>query len=179
MGRYVAFLRGMNLGGRRITNDELRAHFEAMGFTGVAPFLASGNIVFDSPRNDPKRLSIKIEKGLGDALNYRVPTFLRSGEEVRSIVARQVFTEEQVKAGGKVQVALLHHRPNQAAHARVRSLSSAEDRLAIHGRELYWLPSGNLLESELDLASIAKTTGPMTIRTHRTMQRITAKYLGT
>jgi uncharacterized protein (DUF1697 family) len=177
MGKYVAFLRGMNLGGRRITNDELRAHFEAMGFTGVTPFLASGNIVFNSPRNDPRKLSMQIEKGLGDTLNYRVPTFLRSGEEVRSIVARRVFTEEQVKAGGKVQVALFHHQPDEAARAKILSLSSAEDRLAIRGRELYWLPSGNLLDSELDLASIGKTTGPMTIRTLRTLARITAKYL--
>ena len=177
MGRYVAFLRGMNLGGRRITNEELRVHFEAMGFTGVTPFLASGNIVFDSPQNDPKKLSTKIEKGLGDKLEYRVPTFLRSGEEVRSIAARQVFTEAEVKAGGKVQVALLHRQPDQAARAKVLSLASAEDRLAIHGRELYWLPSGNLTDSELDLASIGKTTGPMTIRTLRTLARLTAKYL--
>ena len=31
MNRYVAFLRGMNLGGRRIKNEELRRHFEEMG----------------------------------------------------------------------------------------------------------------------------------------------------
>ena len=177
MGRYVAFLRGMNLGGRRVTNDVLRAHFETMGFTGVTPFLASGNIVFDSPRNDPEQLSRRIEKGLGDALNYHVPTFLRSGKEVRSIAARRVFTAEQVNAGGKVQVALLHHRPDEAARAKVLRLSSPEDRLAIHCRELYWLPCGNLLDSELDLATIEKAIGPMTFRTHRTLERLTAKYL--
>jgi uncharacterized protein (DUF1697 family) len=41
MERYVAFLRGMNLGNRRIKNDELRAEFEALGFEGVATFRAS------------------------------------------------------------------------------------------------------------------------------------------
>ena len=49
MARYVAFLRGMNLGRRRITNDALRAEFEALGFGGVATFLASGNVIFESP----------------------------------------------------------------------------------------------------------------------------------
>jgi uncharacterized protein (DUF1697 family) len=177
MGRYVAFLRGMNLGDRRVTNDEIRAHFETMGFTGVTPFLASGNIVFDAPGSDPAKLSGEIAKGLGDALNYEVPTFLRSGEEVRSIAARRVFTEEQVEAGGKVQVALLHCPPDEAARAKVLSLSSPEDRLAIRGREFYWLPSGNMSDSELDLVSIEKIIGPMTIRTHRTLERVTAKYL--
>ena len=37
MERYVAFLRGMNLGGRRIKNDELRGAFEALGFADVRP----------------------------------------------------------------------------------------------------------------------------------------------
>lgn len=38
MTRYAAFLRGMNLGGRRITNSDLCACFEAMGFTGTKYF---------------------------------------------------------------------------------------------------------------------------------------------
>jgi uncharacterized protein (DUF1697 family) len=44
MARYVAFLRGINLGGRRIANDELRSHFEALGCEDVATFRASGNL---------------------------------------------------------------------------------------------------------------------------------------
>ena len=43
MNRYVAFLRGMNLGRRRIKNPELCAAFEDIGFTNVAAYLASGN----------------------------------------------------------------------------------------------------------------------------------------
>jgi hypothetical protein len=46
MSRYVAFLRGMNLGGRRISNDDLRSRFEALGCEDVATFRASGNVVF-------------------------------------------------------------------------------------------------------------------------------------
>ncbi len=49
MERYVAFLRGMNLGNRRIKNEELRAEFEAMGFEEVATFRASGNVIFAAP----------------------------------------------------------------------------------------------------------------------------------
>ena len=49
MNRNVAFLRGMNLGGRRLMNDELCSHFTALGFTGVSAFLASGNVLFEAP----------------------------------------------------------------------------------------------------------------------------------
>ena len=51
MERYVAFLRGMNLGKRRIKSSELVAHFEAMGLEDVATFRASGNVVFVASKN--------------------------------------------------------------------------------------------------------------------------------
>ena len=53
MGRTLklaAFLRGMNLGNRRISNADLRAEFESLGFQSVATFRASGNVVFEAPR---------------------------------------------------------------------------------------------------------------------------------
>ena len=46
MERCVAFLRGMNLGGRRIKNEQLRAEFEALGYADVGTFRASGNVLF-------------------------------------------------------------------------------------------------------------------------------------
>ena len=66
MDRYVAFLRGMNLGGRRITNDDLRAHFEALGCVEVATFRASGNVVFAVDDEKPAALTERLEAGLGE-----------------------------------------------------------------------------------------------------------------
>jgi uncharacterized protein (DUF1697 family) len=76
VNRYVAFLRGMNLGGRRITNEALRAHFEALGCEGVATFRASGNVIFESAGR-PAALTTTLEDGLAEALGYEVPVFLR------------------------------------------------------------------------------------------------------
>src|SRR4051794_184860 len=85
MERYVAFLRGMNLGGRRIKNEELRAEFEALGFEEVATFRASGNVIFAASKESESRLRERIEAGLGEALGYAVPVFLRSCAEVAAI----------------------------------------------------------------------------------------------
>jgi len=49
VSRLAAFLRGINLGGRRVTNDRLREPFEALGLEGVATYRASGNVIFDDP----------------------------------------------------------------------------------------------------------------------------------
>ena len=82
MELHVAFLRGMNLGGRRIKNEELRAEFERLGFSGVAAFRASGNVIFDSGGGEEAALTRAIEAGLGEALGYAVPVFLRSATGV-------------------------------------------------------------------------------------------------
>ena len=177
MKRYVAFLRGMNLGRRRIKNGELCACFADMGFSSVAAFLASGNVIFDAALDDPAGVSARIESGLRQALHYDVPTFLRSADEVRAITRYQPFTAAQLKRSkGKPQVALLSKHPTPIERA-VLELSTAEDRLDIHGWELFWLPSGGMREAELDLKRIAAELGPMTIRTRNTLERLVAKYL--
>lgn len=174
----MAFLRGMNLGGRRIKNDELRAEFETLGFEDVGCFRASGNVIFGSDDGASEAALTKtIEAGLGDALGYEVPVFLRSCAEVTAIAAREPFDAKLVEASkGKLQVTLLPKKSSAAARKEALALSSEEDRLAIEDRELFWLPSGGISESELDLKAIDVALGEGTMRTMGTIEQIAAKY---
>ena len=111
----------MNLGGRRIKNEELRAEFEELGFADVACFRASGNVVFSAKGSEAK-LTGEIEAGLGEALGYEVPVFLRGAKELSALAAHEPFDAEEVKASkGKLQVALLPKKP--AAKARKQALA--------------------------------------------------------
>ena len=177
MDRYVAFLRGMNLGGRRITNEDLRSHFEALGCEGVTTFRASGNVVFASDGETPAKLTRRLEEGLGELLGYEVPVFLRSAKELLAISSYEPFEAKHVEASkGKLQVALLTKKPTAAAAKQALALSTAADRLAIEDRELYWLPDGGLSDSELDLKALVAALGPTTIRTKGTIDQIAAKH---
>jgi uncharacterized protein (DUF1697 family) len=176
MSRYVAFLRGMNLGGRRITNDDLRARFEAMGCEEVATFRASGNVIF-ARGGRPTAISSELEDGLAEALGYEVPVFLRSQAELRAIAAHEPFDAERRAASeGKLQVAMLRSKPSAAAAKQALAHASDADRLALEAHELYWLPAGRMSDSELDLKALAEILGPMTIRTESTIEQIAAKY---
>jgi uncharacterized protein DUF1697 len=115
--RYVAFLRGMNLGGRRIKNEQLRSEFEALGMDEVACFRASGNVVFVAEETDETKLAKRIEAGLGEAPGSK------------AIEASK----------GKLQIAFLPTAPKVGQRKRALALSSDDDRLAIGGRQLYWL----------------------------------------
>jgi len=178
MDRYVAFLRGMNLGGRRIENEELRRHFEEIGFEEVATFRASGNVIFATPKREAEeKLARRVEAELGGRLGYEVPVFLRSVEEVAAIAARRPFAAKAVaKSKGKLQVSFLGRKPSAAARKKALALATDEDLLAIEGRELYWLPSGGISESDLDLKAIDAALGPWTMRTMGTIEQISARY---
>jgi uncharacterized protein (DUF1697 family) len=178
MSRYVAFLRGMNLGGRRLKNEELRRHFEEMGFEEVATFRASGNVIFSAAKREAEdKLAARVEKELDERLGYDVPVFLRSIDEVAAIAAQEPFDPKQVrKSKGKLQVSLLKKKPSTAAKKKALAIATDEDLLAIEGRELYWLPSGGISESDLDLKALDAVLGPGTIRTTGTIEQIAAKH---
>jgi uncharacterized protein (DUF1697 family) len=178
MTRYAAFLRGINVGGHRITNDELRKACEAVGLEDVATFRASGNVIFAADDGqDPDAIVDRIESGLGATLGYEVPVFLRTAAEVRAIASHQPFPTKLVAASaGKLQVSLLAARPSAQAKKTVLALADDEDRLAMRDRELYWLPSGGLLESELDQKVVETALGLSTRRTKGTMEQVAAKF---
>lgn len=124
-----------------------------------------------------KTLSERIEKGLRSALGYEVPVFLRTAGEVAEIAAQQPFSAVQVEASrGKLQVSLLSKKPSAKGCETVLALATGEDLLAIEGRELYWLPSGGTIDSDLDLVTIEAELGRGTMRTKGTIDQIAAKH---
>jgi uncharacterized protein (DUF1697 family) len=170
---HAAFLRGINLGKHhRVTSAELRSVFEGIGLTDVTTFRASGNVVFtgDAPAG-------RIEQQLEESLGYPVAVFLRTADEVRAIAASEPFRAKAVAAsGGKLQVAMLPGKPTAAARQKALALATDADALAFGARELYWLPSGGQMESELDLGAIETLVGPTTRRTMGTVEQLAAKF---
>jgi uncharacterized protein (DUF1697 family) len=178
MATHAAFLRGMNVGGHRITNDELRATFAAIGFADVGVFRASGNVAFDAGNATDAEVTEQIEQGLEAELGYAVPTFVRTADELRAMAAEEPFPPEALDAAkGKLQVDLLRGRPGKKDRDAVLALATEADGLAFGaGAHLYWLPSGGTLESELDFKEIEKRCGLATRRTKGTIEQIAKKF---
>lgn len=174
MAEHAAFLRGMNVGGHRITNEDLRTHLTEMGLREVATFRASGNVVFDGGSDSHSKMQAQIERGLQAALGYAVPTFVRNRDEVLEIAEAKPI--EQGSSKGKLQVCLLAKTPTAKARKAVLKLESEEDRLAFGKRELYWLPKGPMSDSKLDFKAIDALLGVMTVRTKGTIEQIATRY---
>ena len=172
--RYVAFLRGINVGGHTVRMEALRAIFASMGLCGAETFIASGNVIFLSKPADVPALERRIEQQLQQALGYEVGTFVRSIEEVRQIARFEPFADAHT---GTVHILFLAAPAPAAGRKRLLEFTGDGDAFAVKGREIYWLRRGKLLEGPFSNAEWARITGgPTTMRNRNTIVRIAAKY---
>jgi len=87
--RYVALLRGINVGGKNlIWMPALKAAFEAAGFDDVSTYIQSGNVLFSSPDRGAKALTDRIESMLAEAFDYVPTVVVRSERQLRATVER-------------------------------------------------------------------------------------------
>jgi uncharacterized protein (DUF1697 family) len=71
--RYVALLRGINVGGRTLVKmADLRNCMENLGFEEVSTFIASGNVLFESDAGDDATLATTIEAAIGQRFELPV-----------------------------------------------------------------------------------------------------------
>jgi uncharacterized protein (DUF1697 family) len=138
MPHYIAFLRGINLGKRRLPMSRLKALFEELEFNEVATFIASGNVVFSSKVREAGRLESQIARHLEASLGYAVDTFVRTAEEVARIARSKVFAEDG-RAGITIHVGLFQQELAPDVARKLASVHTDLDEFRVTGREYYWL----------------------------------------
>jgi uncharacterized protein (DUF1697 family) len=94
MERYVAFLRGINVGGRTVTKEKLTEAFTSLGFQNVSTYKQSGNVIFETEIVNPKEIKDKIEEKLCSMLGYKVSVFVRTFPQLKSIIEHNAFKDQ-------------------------------------------------------------------------------------
>jgi uncharacterized protein (DUF1697 family) len=176
--RRIAFLRAINVGGHTVKMDRLRRLFEALDFANVETFIASGNVIFDSPALDARALERQIEGHLRQSLGYEVATFIRSPSELAAVATFRPFADSALDAAGaSLYIAFLTAPPTDAARQALLKLRTEFDDFHVHGRELYWLCRTRISDSAISGALLEKTLGmPATMRNATTVRKLAAKY---
>ncbi len=176
--RLLAFLRAINVGGHNVRMDRLRELFEALGLSNVETFIASGNVIFDSPATNPQVLEKEIEDHLRGSLGFEVATFIRSASELRDIANYRPFEASELdREGNSLYIAFLRSPPGGKVRERLSAFRTEFDDFHIHGREVYWLCRTKMSESAFSGALLEKTIGmPATMRNATTIKRLATKY---
>lgn len=112
--RYVAFLRGINVGGsKKVPMKDLKEAFESLGLSNVRTLLASGNVIFDSPIESPARLQDDIENKLNEAFGFPVKTIVKNLRDIQKLVALAPFKDIKVTKNMRLFVTILPERPDK------------------------------------------------------------------
>ena len=156
--------------------DVLRQAFESLGFSGVATFLGSGNVVFETRVTDIGTLEKMIERRLERDLGYSVPVFIRTHADLKEIAAFEPFENSEVH-GADVNIILLADNPDERSKAKLVALRTGTDGFRVHGREIYWWrrkKPGTSLFSTVPLAKVLRA--PFTIRSKNTIRKLVARW---
>jgi uncharacterized protein (DUF1697 family) len=167
---YVAFLRAINVGGHTVKMERLKQIFEALPIKNVSTFIASGNVLFDTPAA-AIHLEASIELQLRKHLGYPVLTFIRTIPELQKVVALDPFAGEE----GTVYVAFLKTKPSLEAQRTLSAFNNDVDRFHVNGREAYWLAKAGFSGSTFTGAKLEKTLGPATTRNITTVRKLAAR----
>lgn len=178
MPKYVAFLRAINVGGHIVKMEQLRLAFEALGFSNVETFIASGNVIFDSTSKSTRTLEGKIERLLGETFGYRVDTFIRSTSDLASIANYKPFDDSELEADGNtLYIAFTAEELSAESRRKLLTFKTEVDDFLGNGREIYWLCRKKFSESKFSGAQLERTLGmPFTLRNANTVRRLASKY---
>jgi uncharacterized protein (DUF1697 family) len=176
--RYIAFLRGINVGGRNVRKEQFVAPFEAAGFTDVSTFIASGNVIGRTDSAIPEQtLERQLEKELRSALGFEVATFVRTQAEVAAVAAYDPFPRVARDDLHALHVTFLRGLPPADVQSALLAAATDEDRMAFHGREFYWLRHGRMTDTTLSAAAqkLMAFGGNGTSRNTTTIRKLAAK----
>ena len=127
---YVAFLRGVNVGGKTpVRMKQLAGVLTAAGFRNVRTFIASGNVIFEASAKDPARLARKMEKNLLKALDYEITVIIRNVDELRAI--RNPFKKSKPSANEMFFVTFLASPPSVKPRLPLRSKTENMEVIAL------------------------------------------------
>jgi uncharacterized protein (DUF1697 family) len=124
--RYIAFLRAINVGGKKLIRmEDLKRVFEHSGFKNVRTFIQSGNVIFEAAENDANTLARKIEKQLLKLLGHEVAVLLRTMAEVEDILKHNPF--KRITPGPEIMMFVTFLSEEPRSEPRLPLISATEN----------------------------------------------------
>jgi len=173
MIKYVAFLRGINVGGNKLIKmADLREVFEAAGCKNVSTYIQSGNVIFAAKETNADALARKIEKKIQQSLGHQVTVMVRTAAELKACVKGDPFKNIKSGEGAAVFVTFMSAEPIKQPRLPFIIARENVEVLAIRNRTAFIVcrrkPNGTFgfpnafLEKELGVAATTRNWNTVT-----------------
>jgi len=169
---YVAFLRGINVGGhKKIKMADLRLIFERLGYNDVKTYIQSGNVVFKTDVDDQRKLEKQISEAIGIDFGFKVPVLVKTRTELYNIMKNNPFDDPEDLATNKIYFVLMKGIPAKEDIKTTSAIIFNNEKFKITAACVYLryaLGAGkakcnsNFFESKLNVISTSRNYRTMT-----------------
>lgn len=173
--KYVALLRGINVGGNNIIRMvELKKAFEECGYSNVTTYINSGNVIFESEEKNTIKITEKLEKALSQTFNYKARLVIRSHEDLKQVVS-DVPSSWKKKNDLRCYIAFV--KEPVTVEVVMRDIELREDVDSIDlGKHVIYMSTklSGLTKSKFNKLAAKKIYQDITIRNFNTTQKLLA-----
>lgn len=173
MTSYVAFLRGINLGGsNKIAMPALRELAVTLGYGDVRTSINSGNLLFTATGTD-RELSEQIQRALLEEFGKSIDVAVRSEAQLRRLLGSNPYPDGNPS---QVTVAFLTGPAPATAQQKVTALATEAEPVTFAGDEVWVNYTEGIANSKL-AAQFVKAVGvSATVRNVRTVGKVVALF---
>ena len=108
MNKYVALLRGINVGGhKKVPMSDLKETFKRQGFHNVKTLLNTGNVVFEGKKEWLEDIPFALE----DTFGFKIHTIFLPFDKVMDIVKSDPFRNIKVTPKTRLYVTFFTEKP--------------------------------------------------------------------
>lgn len=178
MSSLAVFLRGINVGGVRISMSALQEALSEANYEDVATVLATGNVLLDPGKRTPDEVKIDIEGVLRSVFGYEAWVIVKTPEQVTQIVSGYPFTRGLSTHHAYGVLATSAEALNEVVESvSAASMEAAGERIAHSDDVLWWeCPKGSSLNTPVaNYLAKAKFKPLVTTRSLNTYEKVLAK----
>lgn len=139
--RYVALLRAVNVGGRKVTMKDLREAAEQAGFENCRTLIASGNLVFDARKATDAKIASELEALISKTFGLHSEVMVRNPTEWSAILKANPFPKKARDDPAHLVCVVCRDKPDtksiDAYLVKFREKHDKGEQLQIVGREIY------------------------------------------
>jgi uncharacterized protein (DUF1697 family) len=143
MNKYISMLRGINVSGyNKISMADLKSLYESLDFRNVVTYGLSGNVIFNSPKQDVLKLSYQIQTQLKKSFDLYVPVLLRNTDDLKRIISENPFVKRKEEPT-KLHVTFLNTSPIPSDLNKLSAPANESDEFIIKDKEIFvFCPNG-------------------------------------
>lgn len=174
MPKYVALLRGINVGGNNMIKMEtLRETFASVGFENVKSYINSGNLIFETAKTDDGKLAKKIHDAIQNNFGFNISVMVRSMAEIEAIIAKNPFAG-QFENHKDMHLFFLNEALTAEQEALLFAQANDNEMFAVIDRHILCLLKMSILDSSVGKGFIdRKLKVATTARNWQTVRKLT------